>query len=163
MWPPKPKADPAEVVRSLREQALRIAPAEINEWAGAGQTQVWGALMEIGYPEAAATLVTFIGGTTSLYFSNGGGIIGAGERAGVKETAKQFLALADTLVDNFTLTDEYPLPQAGRVRFYVRTFDGVKTAEADEQDIGQQKDPLSELYYAGHRVIAAIRESGAFQ
>ena len=38
---------------------------------------VWGVVMETGYPEAVVTLVSLGDRTTSLYFSNGGGIIQA--------------------------------------------------------------------------------------
>jgi hypothetical protein len=41
-------------------------------------------LMETGYPEAVATLVAVADGTSSLYFSNGGGFIGVGTPAGVR-------------------------------------------------------------------------------
>jgi hypothetical protein len=163
MWSRKPKADPVEVVRGLREQALSMVPKELELTPGPGHTQVWGVLMEIGFPDATATLVTIVDGSTSLYFSNGGGIIGAGERAGVREASQQFVALADTMVDSFSVTSSYPFPEVGRVRFYLRTFDGTRTADAAEQDLAQQEHPLSALFVAGHTVIAAIQESGAFQ
>ena len=38
---------------------------------------VWGVLMELGLEQGVATMVAFADGTVSLYFSGGGGIIGA--------------------------------------------------------------------------------------
>jgi len=114
--------------------------------------------METAYPEAVATLVAFADGTTSLYFSSGGGTIGAGEHATVRMASEEFLRIAGDHVDKFTPTKEYPLPQQGRVRFYVHTRDGVLTADRDEQDLGYERDPLSPVFHAGHAVIGAIRE-----
>ncbi len=48
--------------------------------------------METGYREAVATLVGVVDGTSSLYFSNGGGFIGAGSHAAVAEANRTFVA-----------------------------------------------------------------------
>ena len=52
----------------------------------------------------------------------------------------------------------YLLPAEGRVRFYLRTFSGTLTAEAAEQDLGEDRHTLSPLFYAGHQVITAMRQ-----
>ncbi len=52
----------------------------------------------------------------------------------------------------------HPLPAQGRVRFYVRTFGGLVTAEADEDDLGYERHELSPVFRAGHAVISEIRE-----
>ena len=115
--------------------------------------------METGYPEAVASLVTITDGTTSLYFSTGGGIIGAGDHVSVREAADTFIAAADASVNAFVPASEHPFPSTGRVRFYVRTFDGLLTAEADEEDLGENRHHLSPLFHLGHAVIAAVREA----
>jgi hypothetical protein len=51
------------------------------------------------------------------------------------------------------------MPSVGRVRFFLRTFAGTLTAEADEEDLGEGRHPLSPLFHAGHEVITAVRES----
>lgn len=83
--------------------------------------RVWGVLMEIGYPEPVATLVALSDGTTSLYFSNGGGVIGAGEHGAVRDAASHLLTVANAHIANFEPTSATPLPTVGRVRFYLRT------------------------------------------
>jgi hypothetical protein len=47
--------------------------------------------METGYVEAVATLVGVADGTASLYFSNGGGFIGAATHANVAEANRRRL------------------------------------------------------------------------
>jgi hypothetical protein len=115
--------------------------------------------METGYPEAVATLVALGDGTSSLYFSKGGGIIGGGGHARVRAANDHFLATAEAYVTEFTKADATPFPAVGRVRFYVRTFEGTVTAEASEDDLGEERHPLSPLFHSGHAVIAAMRES----
>jgi hypothetical protein len=72
----------------LRERALAVAALELGLAPTAARPRVWGVVMETGHAEGGATLVVFAEGTTSLYFSNGGGIIGAGEHAIVRTACR---------------------------------------------------------------------------
>jgi hypothetical protein len=159
VWFRKRKPHPAEVARELREQIFTLRADELGLSAGPGHEHVWGVLMETGYPEAVASLVTIADGTTSLYFSNGGGILGAGDHTPVREATTEFIAAVDAQVGAFRAASEHPLPAVGRVRFYVRTFSGLLTAEADEQDLGENRHALSPIFHIGHAVIAAVREA----
>jgi hypothetical protein len=94
-----------------------------------------------------------------MYFSNGGGIIGAGEHGAVRDAAGPFLQSAQAQLGEFATQRDTPLPDVGGVRFYVRTFSGLLGAEADEQDLGHHRHPLSPVFYAAHAVITAVREA----
>jgi hypothetical protein len=155
----KQKRDPAEVVRGLRQQALTVEASQLDAAPSAERPRVFGVLMETGYPEAVATLVVFADGTTSLYFSNGGGVIGAGSHEAVQIANETFLRTAEDYVADMTAAADTPPPDVGRVRFYVRTFTGTLGAEADEEDLGEDRHRLSPLFHAGHAVITAVRES----
>jgi hypothetical protein len=155
----KPKADPADVIRGLRDMVLTVDPATLNLTPTAGRPHVWGVLMETGYEDATASLVAFADGTTSLYFSNGGGIIGAGEHAAVREASEGLLSAAESHVGRFAPVPDAALPAPGRVRFLVRTFNGTLGAEAAEADLGAGAHPLSAVFFAAHGVITAIRET----
>jgi hypothetical protein len=115
--------------------------------------------IETGFPEGVATLVTFLDGATSLYFSNGGGIIGAGEHASVRAAAAAFLATADSYKAEFASANGTPLPSVGGVRFYARVGERILTAYASEQDLGSNRHVLSPVFRAGHAVITAVREA----
>jgi hypothetical protein len=115
--------------------------------------------METGYPEAAASLFAVVDGTTSLYFSSGGGIIGAGEHAAVRATLPPLFAAAEAHAASLVPAAATPLPEPGRVRFYLRTFGDTLTAEAAEDDLGHLRHPLSSLFHAGQEVIAAMRQT----
>jgi hypothetical protein len=160
LWPwSKPKQKPEDAVRELRELALTRAAADLGLSPGPEYPHVFGILMETAYPEAVASLVVFAEGSTSLYFSNGGGIIGAGEHASVRATLGAFFAETEAHLSAFAPAQSTPLPVLGRVRFYIRTFKGTLTAEADEQALGNMEHDLSPVFHRGHAVISAVREA----
>jgi hypothetical protein len=97
--------------------------------------------------------------TTSLYFSNGGGVIGAGEHNAVRAAAEHLLSSAEEHLDGFTAVAAMPLPPLGQVRFYIRTFNGTLSAEANEDDLGEGRHKLSPVFHAAHPVSSAVRES----
>ena len=150
----------APVYRRLRQQVLDLDPADIGLAAGDGGPRVWAALMELGLPEAVVTLVSVGDGATSLYFSNGGGVIGGGETAAVAAATLQFLATAEGLLAELAPTDEFPLPAPGQVLFYALTHDGADgayTAGAAEEELQSRQQALMPLYAMGQNVITQLR------
>jgi hypothetical protein len=142
----------------LRDKALSVTARELNLAPTEARPHVWGVLMELGYPEAVATLVAFADGSTSLYISTGGGVIGAGEHKPVREEAERFLDVVQRHIAEFgPAGDETPLPRRDRVRFYVRTFKATLTAEVDEASLMSRTHPLSTVFQAGHAVITQMR------
>jgi len=164
MWPfRKKRADRdqrqiADIYRGLRNNILSVDPRQLG-LTPTPQNSVWGLLMETGYPEAVATLVVIADGTVSLYFSNGGGIIGAGQHETVAESARALLASAPGFLGQMGKTADFPLPKPGDTRFSVLTFDGFFTAEAPEERLGDGGLPLSPLFYRAQDVITQIRLS----
>lgn len=149
---------PADVMRRLRQQALDVTSSDLELTPSPRRPRVWGAIMELGYPTGIATLLSFAEGTTSLYFSNGGGVVGAGEHEPVRQMAEEFLDVLEAHLDELSPAEETPTPRIGRVRFYARTYEGTLGAEATEDQLARDH-PLSPVFRAGHAVITAIRES----
>ena len=152
-----PVPEPTPIIKDLRTQALTLSPKQIGISPSSVHPHVWGILMEIGYPEALATLVSLADGTTSLYLGHGGGIIGGGDHENVRRATRAFLAVAEAHRESLIPTESFPFPNIGRVTFYVLTFDGTLTADADQNDLGEGKHKLSELFHAGHDVIGELR------
>lgn len=148
----------AAVYRDLRTQALQLRETDIAA-AVVSVSPVLAVLMETGYPEAIATLVAVSDGTTSLYFSSGGGIIGAGDHEPVRLASFTFLATAVQHLPALAPTDDRALPGTGCVRFFVVTKDGVRAAEESEEHLAQGSHALSPLFLAGHDVLTAVREN----
>jgi len=119
--------------------------------------------METGYPEATATLLALGDGTTSLYLSSGGGIIGGHAPEGVRQANAEFLDTANQYYQHLEPTESFPVPAEGQTLFYVLTDSGVLGGTGLEDDLGFGRHPLSPLFHAGHRVITELRlmsESG---
>jgi hypothetical protein len=113
--------------------------------------------MEMGYRNGAATLVALGDGTTSLYLSSGGGIIGAGAHDQVAAATQQFLAVVDDHLPLLTADVDSGVPAAGRVIIRALTGQGWSGAGAPEDDLGRGPHPLSAVFRAGHGVITELR------
>lgn len=147
--------DNTAVMRDLRERALTGGADEVGIAPEPGKP--WAVMMETGYPGAVVSLVAFADGSTSLYFSSGGGVLGGGEHASVNEASRAFVAKAADDVQHVESTSDHPLPPEGMTRFYFRIDDGLRTAEAPENELGEGRHPLSALFHAGQEVLTQLR------
>lgn len=120
-------------------------------------TGEWGCLVETGLLNAAWTLVCLADGTTSLYFSNGGGIIGAGGNPQVAENTKEFIKFAASFRSKLVPAKRLSLPEMGCVRIYLLTTQGVFSVEASEEYFGNNRHPVSPVFHGAHQVISMIR------
>lgn len=144
----------AETYKHLRSQALNLTAAQVHV-----SDSIFGVLMETRYPEAVVTLVALADGTASLYFSNGGGMIGAGQHERPAVAARSLVAFATHNLDHLMSTVDYPLPDPGHTRFYVLTSNAVLMADAPENDFGENRHVLSPLFYSAQELITEIRTS----
>jgi len=154
---------PAPTYAGLRSQVFATRPEDVGITPSQALPHVWGALMEFQRPGAVVTLVALVDGTTSLYFSNGGGIIGAGSHPAVAEAARDFVAAAEAAHAQMQPAADFPLPAAGHVRFYALTFTGVRTAERPEEALVSRRDDLWPLFSAGNAVLTQIQLHGEHQ
>jgi hypothetical protein len=145
----------ADVYAGLRQQALHLTPDQLG--APSARAPILALLMETGYPEAVATLVGVADGTTSLYFSNGGGFIGAGSHAAVAEANRRWLDVGGTFLPELTELADPGLPDVGMTQFVAVTSDGLRGAVAAEEELGEGRHRLSTFFYAAQDVITQIR------
>ena len=146
---------PAEVYQGLRQQALRLTPDQLG--GAFGDAPILALLMDTGYPEAVATLVGVVDGTASLYFSNGGGFIGAGTHANVAEANRRWLEAGIASLPELSVVTDPPLPAEGMTQFVAVTPDGLRGSVAPEAELGEGRHRLSPFFHAGHDVITQIR------
>lgn len=146
-----------DVYRGLRDQILTLDPAAAGLGRTAERRVLWGALMEMGRGSGTATLVALADGTTSLYLSTGGGMIGGGFHQPVAEATAAFLACLEEHLGFLAPDPDDYLPASGRIVFRALAYDGRLHAEAAEDDLGFGRHPLSAVFYAGHGVITALR------
>ena len=147
-----------DIYDDLRSMVLTLDPDDLGLTKASFPDPVFALLMEGGFPSGSYTLVAIADGTTSIYFSGGGGVIGAGEHDVVRAVSDRFLAAAQELFQHSRPVSSFPKPDAGNVIFYFCTFDGVRAYTALQDDLEDRRDALSSLYIAGHDVITELRK-----
>jgi hypothetical protein len=151
----RPAFEIASIYRDMRSLALSINADEMPALKG---KPVFAVLMETGLPDAAYTLVAVGDGAASLYFSNGGGIIGAGELASVRPEALRLVEMAEGCLKHMKKVEVFPVPAPGGTTFYVVTDGAVLAYTAKEEDLGEGRDQkLSKLFHQGHALITEMR------
>ncbi|MEO7861286.1 MAG: ankyrin repeat domain-containing protein [Nitrospirales bacterium] len=146
----------ADIYATLRNQALSLDPVQIGLKPDQSNP-IFGILMESGYKDTVVTLSAIGDGSVSLYFSNGGGIIGLGQHERPQKACLSFLSDAKQFTSHLRPTKEFPLPQKGYTTFYFLTINGVLTFSAKETDLGNNRLPLSPLFHKAQEVITQAR------
>jgi len=147
----------SEAYEGLRTVALHVTPDDIGLKADPAQVVAYGVLMEMGREKAVVTLVSFISGDASLYFSTGGGIIGGVGHENVRTAASAFVRGSAQFIERMVPTDSFPTPPTGMTRFYVLTTKGIRTVEFRDDDLSNQRSDFTPLYVKGHEVIGQLR------
>lgn len=149
----------SNVMPEMRERVFAVKPEAIGLSKNNYPPEVWGVLMETGFKDGGAySLVVLADGTTSLYFSTGAGVIGAGQHEQVRKSSTNLLASANHYLSEAKHTASHPLPSVGQVTFYFLSYKGLFFYTAPEQSLGEGRDKLSKLFHAGHQVIAEVRQ-----
>lgn len=151
----KPSYEVAEVYTAMRSGVLELNEKEMPSLKG---KPIWAVLMETGLDDAGYTLVAVADGSASLYFSNGGGLIGAGEHENVRPQSLKLVEAAKENIDHMEKVEEFPMVKPGNTTFYIVTPGGVFSYTAKEADLGENRDKrFSPLFYQGHELITQIR------
>ncbi len=154
---PKPVPEPVDRYKEQRQKALALNWRKLGLVPDEKHPNVWGVMMEVGYPGAVVTLVCVSNGMVDFYVGHGGAITEADKYESVRMKAEEFILAAETILKKLNKTKKFPLPDIERVRFYVLTFSGIYTAQ-DNKNIADENHELYPLFRSGHEVIAAIRK-----
>lgn len=147
------------VYDGLRQQILTLDPASLHLAPSVEHPHVYGGLMEMGVGGDSVSLVVVADGTTSFYWSTGGGIIGAGFHETVKGPSRGFLAALERHVDQLGADPSGATPTADMIHLRALTFDrGRLLAAGPEADFAEKRNPLWDVFFAGHALITAIRK-----
>jgi len=149
--------DPAPTYLQLRSRILSLDPVDAGLTPSLTAAHIWGVLMETSYNVGTATLVALADGTTSLYYSTGGGLLGSGEYAPLAKASKALVTEAENHLQQMSITHQFPLPKVGQVRFIFLTYSGAFTTDATERKLASMKHPLSRLYRLGQETLAQLR------
>lgn len=145
---------------SMRKLAFSFTHEDMGVKLG-NDYQVFGAVVDMGISSSdTATMICFIDGTTSLYFSNGGGIIGAGQHEAVKNAVLKFL---EECYQTLPVTKQAEsidiLPEENHHTFYLFTKAGVFSVNIDINDVQKNKE-YQLLFYESQMVLNEIKKVG---
>jgi hypothetical protein len=142
---------------SLRERALRTNGQTAGGLPSDPAEQPFGLVADMAFPNGNATVIAMISGAASIYLSSGGGYIGGEGHEAIRKAAKHAVETAREAVAYMHPTKEYPLPEAGQVRFYALTRGGVMSGWASEAKLENSRNPFNKLYAAVQGVITQYR------
>lgn len=122
---------------------------------------MWGVVVDMALDNGVATVVSLVDGTTSLYTSTGGGVVGGGsiEAIGLASEALVYAAERDVETIPLASGDDRSVPRPGRVRFWVLTYAGVRMAEAHADDL-DRSHPLWRMHLSAQEVVTNLRLHG---
>jgi len=146
-----------DVYGGLRQQVFDLDPAAIGLEPTAQLPRVWAAMMDLALTAGTATLLSVADGTTSLYTSAGGGVIGGGAHAEVVAATTAFLGVVDAHLDHIPATADTSLPVPGRVVLRAMGYHGPHAADVSEAELESGEHPLSPVFVAAHDVITELR------
>jgi hypothetical protein len=141
----------------LRNMVLTLDPASTGLAPTDTLPHVWGTVMDMGVEHGWASIVTLADGTTSLYTSGGGGVIGGGAHQPVVEPSRRLLQLIEANLDLFEPTDDLDPPGPDQTRFLVMTYDGTRANGGRTGELASGEDPLSPIFAAGNDLVTQLR------
>jgi hypothetical protein len=153
-----PKKNPAEMMREMRLRQLTMRPSEFGEKPTAEFPHVCGVLMDWPIEAGTVTVVARTTGDASIYTTGTFGVIGGIGHENVRGVAKSCVRVAESHFEDASPTKDYPYPKAGRVRFYLVGYDGVRVIDGDLESLRQERDKCSDLYEAAQMVVTELRQ-----
>lgn len=149
------KGDPREAYEGLRSQALACTASTVGVQADGDP--VFGVLMDMSFPGGPVTIVSLADGTTSMYTSSGGGVIGGGTHARVAAASRQLVSVAAAHRSCFSADWHDGQLKPGQIRLIALVPSGQLAAVADEEELVTGKSPLSPVFMAANWVITQLR------
>ena len=140
----------------LRYHALTIQREQVGIPTPPPDSPVWAVLMETGHPKVTETLALVSDGTSSVYMSDGDGVIGGHGYENVRKANADFIRLANRDRHHFQATEAFPVPQVGYTVFYARTDAGLLVCGGTQASLIEGQHVLSELFQAGHEAITQL-------
>jgi len=142
----------------LRARLLSSSPTQFGLKPTTELPRVWAALMDVGVPNGAASIVAVADGSASMYTSVGGGMIGAGEHPSGRQAAMHFLKTVESLLDLIPVAKDVPLPPSGQYALVALTHDGTRRrATAAEKALHDGTGPVFAGFDAGLELMTAMR------
>lgn len=133
--------------------ALGTKPEQLGLSLPSSKTVVYGIVMDWDVRNGTASIIAFMTGDASIYFSSGGGIIGGGAHEDVKIIAMGFVDEAQQMLSKTKKVEQTPLPDKDRVVFYLLTNEGIFSAQDELENLRNQTSIWLGLFLTANEVI----------
>jgi hypothetical protein len=140
--------------QSLRFLAITTPPYKYN---GIQVDSVYGFVMDYPVKNGTATLSAYITGESSLYMSNGNGIINGERYDASRAAATDLVKLVSGNMKSSVLTTRFPIAASGYVRFYILTTEGVRTSWMRLSDLNGHDEEGTLLFIEAGKVIRSLQ------
>ena len=144
-------------VEELKEMLFNLDPKTLDIAPSEDLPRVWGFIMEMYVSQTWINLICIADGTVSIYTGVGGGIIGAGQHDSVRNAARMCLEEAEKILDHLKNFDPTHIQNEEKIKFHVLTFNGIRSDEAETDEILSGNHYLSELNHYAQNVITEVR------
>ncbi len=142
----------------LRQHAIEVKPEHIGFNPETEGWKVYGVVMETNYNGDIVTFISLADGSTSIYFSSGGGIIGLGEDEFTHMLSERLLGVANREYKKITPSDGISYPEVGNTAISLMTASGVLSVEDKEEEFGEGRHSFSNVFHCCHDIISHARE-----
>ena len=153
----KKSKDSVNPVNDLREFFFNLDPKSLDLYPTEDLPRVWGFMMEIYLSQTWVDLICIADGTVSIYTGFGGGLIGAGEHLSVRNAARACLKKAEEVLDHFKNFDPSHIQDEETIKFHILTYNGIRSDEANTDNVINNDHYLSELHNYAQNVITEVR------
>jgi hypothetical protein len=151
------KRDPREVYADLREMAFRLTRSSRGIPAGASPLEPFGVILEMGVEHGTATLVAFVDGSASLYFSSGAVALKGRGQSKINDAANDAVRTASEFVAQMQPASDFSLPSPKEHALYVLTDDGPRSERGHEGEFMSTQHRLAPLWIACQDVLTQFR------
>jgi hypothetical protein len=117
-----------------------------------------GIIMETGYDRGIVTFAAMSDSSVSIYFSWGGGMIGAGSHDRPAAAARNLAIGVARSMELFKKTSDTTPPRLGETKFFVLVDRDILGAGAKEQELQSGNNKLAPIYQAAHAVMNEVRK-----
>lgn len=141
--------------RQAFEMRLESGPPE-----RASSTPIsFGLIHEFWQRGVLVTLAAFRTGDLSLYFSNGGGILGGIQHENVAEMVRKTIPLLGPLTKQLEKSDDIEPPKPGEVTFTILTGDGRFRSRLDAMPERNKENANFQLLALSQGLITELRKA----
>ena len=142
-------ADMRKMAFSVTSEQLGLNPIE--------KDKIYGIVSEMDMEGTTITVVAFMTGDTSMYFSSGAIIIGAGQHENVKKVVTKYVENGQKYLDKAIKTEKTDLPKSGMTNFNFLTENGVYRISQSLSELESGTSEFSNLFAELNKVITEVR------